>query len=58
VVTRTSPTVDEGELAGETPDGRTMSGHALVADLQVGPGGRRETLVLFHGSGILRGLDD
>ena len=34
-----------------------ISGHALVAGRQVGAGGRRETLVEFHGSGDLRGLD-
>jgi hypothetical protein len=56
VVTRTGPILDEGELAGRTADGRLVSGHALVADRQVGAGGRRETLVEFHGSGSLRGL--
>lgn len=57
VVTRTGPDLDEGELAGHTADGRTISGHALVAGRQVGAGGRRETLVEFHGSGDLHGLD-
>jgi len=56
VVTRIGPVLDEGELAGRTADGRTITGHALVAGRQVGAGGRRETLVEFHGSGDLRGL--
>lgn len=58
VVTRSGPVLDEGELAGRTADGRTISGHALVAGRQVGAGGRRETMVEFHGSGDLRGLDN
>jgi hypothetical protein len=48
---------DEGELAGHTRDGRAVSGHVLVADRQMGPGGRRQTLVEFHGAGELNGLD-
>ena len=58
VVTRTGPILDEGELAGRTADGRVLSGHVLVADRQIGAGGRRETLVEFHGSGNLQGLSD
>jgi hypothetical protein len=58
VVTRTGPILDEGELAGKTADGRLLSGHVLVADRQIGAGGRRETLVEFHGSGDLQGLSD
>ncbi len=58
VVTRTGPVLDEGELAGRTADGRALSGHALVADRQIGAGGRRETLVEFHGSGDLHGFGD
>ena len=58
VVTRTGPILDEGELAGKTADGRKLSGHVLVADRQIGAGGRRETLVEFHGSGDLHGLSD
>jgi hypothetical protein len=58
VVTRSLPDIEEGELAGETAGGRVISGHVLVADRQVGPGGRRETLVVFHGSGALQGLED
>jgi hypothetical protein len=54
VVARIGPTLDEGELAGRTADGRQLTGHALVADRQVGAGGRRETLIEFHGSGSLR----
>jgi hypothetical protein len=56
VVTRTGPVHDEGELAGRTADGRTITGHALVAGRQVGAGGRRETMIEFHGSGDLHGL--
>ena len=58
VVTRVSPVPDEGELSGRTGDGRIVTGHALVADRQIGAGGRRETLVEFHGSGDLKGLGD
>jgi hypothetical protein len=56
VLTRGNPTVDDGELSGRTADGRTISGHVLVADRQVGPGGRRETLIVFHGAGTLNGV--
>lgn len=56
VLTRLCPVVEAGELAGHTADGRALSGHALVADHQVGPGSRRETLVVFHGSGTLHGF--
>ena len=56
VLTRLSPMVEDGELSGHTADGRTLSGHALVADQQVGPGSRRETLIVFHGSGTLHGF--
>ena len=58
VVTRIGPVLDEGELAGHMADGRAISGHALVAGRQVGAGGRRETLVEFHGSGDLHGFDE
>jgi hypothetical protein len=56
VLTRGGPIAEVGELAGRTADGRMLSGHALVADQQVGPGSRRETLVVFHGSGTLNGF--
>jgi hypothetical protein len=56
IVTRVGPALDEGELTGRTADGRSLSGHAVVASRQVGAGGRRETLVELHGSGELRGL--
>jgi hypothetical protein len=56
VLTRTGPMAETGELSGRMADGRILSGNALVADQQVGPGSRRETLVVFHGSGTLRGL--
>jgi hypothetical protein len=48
--------IDAGEFSGQTADGRTLSGHALVADQQVGPGGTRKTLVVLHGSGTLHGF--
>ena len=53
VVTRSCPAQEDGQLAGSMADGRSVSGHVLVADRQVGPGGKRETLVVFHGDGIL-----
>jgi hypothetical protein len=53
LVARPGPLLDEGELCGTTADGRQVSGHALVADRQVGPGGRRDVLVVFHGTGLL-----
>ena len=56
VLTRLCPTVEDGELAGRTADGRMLSGRALVADQQVGPGSRRETLIVFHGTGTLNGF--
>jgi hypothetical protein len=56
IVTRVGPALDEGELTGRMADGRSLSGHAVVANRQVGAGGRRETLVELHGSGDLRGL--
>jgi hypothetical protein len=58
IVTRVGPELDEGELTGRTADGRSLSGHCVVADRQVGAGGRRETLVELHGSGVLHGLED
>jgi hypothetical protein len=56
VLTRLTPTVESGELSGRTADGRTLSGQALVADHLVGPGSRRESLIVFHGSGTLHGF--
>ena len=56
VLTRSRSEVEDGELSGQTADGRTLSGHALVADQQVGPGGTRQTLIVFHGSGTLHGF--
>jgi hypothetical protein len=56
VLTRLGPTVDDGELTGRTADGRILTGHVVVADRLVGPGSRRETLVVLHGSGTLHGL--
>ena len=58
IVTRVGPAIDEGVLTGRMADGRTLSGHAIVADRQVGAGGRRETLVELHGSGELHGLEE
>ncbi|TFG68904.1 MAG: hypothetical protein E4H24_02350 [Thermomicrobiales bacterium] len=57
IVTRVGPELDEGELTGRMADGRSLSGHCVVADRQVGAGGRRETLVELHGSGVLHGLE-
>ena len=56
VLVRSRTEVDAGELSGQTADGRTLSGHAVIADQQVGPGGMRQTLIVFHGSGTLHGL--
>ena len=56
IVTRVGPAIDEGELTGRMADGRSLSGYAVVANRQVGAGGRRETLVELHGSGALNGL--
>jgi hypothetical protein len=58
LVGRVGPIVDQGELAGLTLDGRLVSGHALVADRQVGIAGRRDVLLVFHGSGSLTGIAD
>ena len=56
IVTRVGPALDEGELTGRMADGRSLKGYAVVANRQVGAGGRRETLVELHGSGDLQGL--
>ncbi len=56
VLTRSRSELEDGELSGQTADGRTLSGHVLVADQQVGPGGARQTLMVFHGSGTLHGF--
>ncbi len=56
VLVKSRPEIDDGEFSGQTADGRTLSGRALVADQQVGPGGMRQTLIVFHGSGTLRGF--
>ena len=56
IVTRVGPALDEGQLTGRMADGRSLSGYAVVANRQVGAGGRRETLVELHGSGALNGL--
>jgi hypothetical protein len=58
LVTRLNVGSDSGELAGRTADGRLISGRALVADRQVGPKGKHEVLVVFHGSGVLHGFGD
>jgi hypothetical protein len=55
VVTKSWRELDDGELKGNTADGRAVSGQALVAERQIGPGGRREMLIVFHGTGILTG---
>jgi hypothetical protein len=56
IVTRVGPALEEGQLTGRMADGRSLSGYAVVANRQVGAGGRRETLVELHGSGALNGL--
>jgi hypothetical protein len=56
VLVRSRSEVGDGEFSGQTADGRTLSGHALVADQQVGPGGTRQTLIVFHGAGTLHGF--
>jgi hypothetical protein len=43
---------DEGQLADRTVDGRVVTGHPVVADRQIGAGGRRANLVEFHGLGF------
>jgi len=54
VVTRSATLPgDEGELLGKTTDGRIVRGHVIVAERQLAEGGRRETLIEFHGSGEL-----
>ena len=58
VVARFGPIETEGEFTGKTADGRLLSGHVVVADRQVGDRGKRETMIEFHGSGALNGLDD
>jgi len=55
VLTRARPTIDEGELSGQTADGHLLKGHVRVVDDQVGAGSRRETIVVFHGTGVLHG---
>ncbi|HVL53865.1 MAG TPA: hypothetical protein VM344_06350 [Vitreimonas sp.] len=54
IVTRHPLAVEAGELAGHTADGRMMTGQVVIGARQMGPGGRRETLVEFHGSGELQ----
>jgi hypothetical protein len=56
VVARFGPIETEGTLSGTMADGRVLTGHVVVADKQVGDGGRRETMIEFHGSGPLEGL--
>lgn len=56
VLVKSRSEIEDGEFSGQTADGRTMSGHALVADQQVGPGGTRQTLIVFHGAGTLHGF--
>src|SRR4029079_14881233 len=43
VVTRTGPALDEGELAGHTADGRTISGHAPIPAPAAGRAARAST---------------
>ncbi len=50
-----APLPDTGRLVGRTKDGRAIEGDAFVAGRQMGPGGRRQSLVELHGSGELEG---
>jgi len=45
---------DSGRLTGHTKDGTVVSGEVLVANHQMGPGGPRQTLVEFRGTGELQ----
>jgi hypothetical protein len=53
VLNRARLEIEDGELSGRTADGRSLSGHALVADQDTGPGGARQTLITLHGAGTL-----
>jgi hypothetical protein len=55
VVMSSRSEIDDGELSGKTADGRVISGHALIAAQEVGPG-TRQVLLVFHGAGTLRGF--
>jgi hypothetical protein len=55
VVVNSRSAIDEGEFSGQTADGRPISGHALIADQQVGPR-VRQTVLVFHGFGTLHGF--
>ena len=57
VLVKSRSEIADGELSGQTADGRTLTGHALVADQQVGPGGLKQTLIVFHGNGTLHGFE-
>ena len=56
VLVKARSQIDDGELSGQTADGRTLTGRASVADQQVGPGGLKQTLIVFHGTGTLHGF--
>jgi hypothetical protein len=56
LMTRGCPTIDDGELAGETSSGQPISGHVVIVDRQAAGVGRRDTLVVFRGVGLLNGL--
>ena len=56
VLVKSRSQIEDGELSGQTADGRTLTGQASVADQQVGPGGLKHTLIVFHGTGTLHGF--
>jgi hypothetical protein len=49
---------DSGRLTGRTKEGRIVSGEVLVANHQMGPGGPRQTLVEFRGTGELEEVSE
>ena len=53
-----NPPEDEGEFVGVLADGRTVTGYVTVGGRRIEPAADPETLVEFHGSGDLHGLED
>jgi hypothetical protein len=53
VVARLTTLPDQGELSGRTNDGRVVTGHVVIGERHTAEGGRRETLIEFHGQGAL-----
>ena len=58
LITRALPVAQAGQIAGLMRDGRRVSGYAVIADRQGQPGGNREHLLVFHGSGDLAGVEE